>query len=114
MRKMNRREFIGKATLGVGGAFALSQLPTLMAASQYSAMPIGFQSWSVKDMLSKDFGGTLKTMAGQGYQLIEMCSPKGYADSGFGSLIDMKTSDMRKIITDAGLNCPSCHFGFGE
>jgi sugar phosphate isomerase/epimerase len=65
-------------------------------------------------MLSKDFPGTLKLMSGLGYQLVEMCSPKGYSDSGFGSLVNMKTSEMRKIIGDAGLNCPSCHFGFDE
>jgi sugar phosphate isomerase/epimerase len=29
-------------------------------------------------------------------------------------LVDMKPTDMRKIITDSGLNCPSCHFGFSE
>lgn len=114
MRKINRREFFGKTTIALGGAFALSQLPGLMHASIISGMPIGFQSWSVRDMLSKDFPGTLKTMSGQGYQLIEMCSPKGYVDSGFGSLVDMKTSEMRRIITDAGLSCPSCHFGFRE
>jgi sugar phosphate isomerase/epimerase len=26
----------------------------------------------------------------------------------------MKTADIRKAITDAGLSCPSCHFGFEE
>jgi sugar phosphate isomerase/epimerase len=77
-------------------------------------MPIGFQSWTLRDVLVKDFAGTLKKMAAQGYQLVEMCSPKGYVDSGFGPLVNMKTADMRSIITDAGLNCPSCHFGFGE
>ena len=29
-------------------------------------------------MLAKDFAGTLKMMADQGYKLVEMCSPKGY------------------------------------
>ena len=53
-------------------------------------------------------------MAGQGYQLVEMCSPQGYANIGFGPLVNMKTADMRSIITDAGLSCPSCHFGSGE
>ena len=114
MRKLNRRQFIGKTSMGLGGAFALSQLSWLANAAKFSNIPIGFQSWSVRDMLSKDFPGTLKLMSGQGYQLVEMCSPKGYVDSGFGSLVNMKTSDMRKTITDAGLNCPSCHFGFKE
>ena len=53
-------------------------------------------------------------MASQGYQLTEMCSPKGYAQIGYGPLVNMKTSDMKSIINDAGLHCPSCHFGFGE
>ncbi len=111
---MNRREFIGKTAIGAGAAIALSQLPMLARAAAVNNMPIGFQTWSVKDVLVKDFAGTLKMMADQGYQLVEMCSPKGYVDSGFGPLVDMKTADMRSIITDAGLNCPSCHFGFGE
>jgi len=114
MRKLNRRQFIDKATVGLSGAFALSQLSWLIDAAKISDMPIGFQSWSVKDKLATDFPGTLKLMSGLGYQLVEMCSPKGYSDLGFGSLVNMKTSDMRKIITDAGLNCPSCHFGFNE
>ena len=114
MRKLNRRQFIGKTSMGLGSVFALSQLPWLVSAAKFTNIPIGFQSWSVRDMLSKDFPGTLKLMSSQGYQLVEMCSPKGYVDSGFGSLVNMKTSDMRKTITDAGLNCPSCHFGFKE
>lgn len=115
MNKINRRAFIGKTTMGLGAALALSQLPKqLLAHASLSNIPLGFQTWVVKDMLGKDFAGTLKMVAGQGYQLVEMCSPKGYADIGFGSLVNMKTTDMRGIINDAGLNCPSCHFGYGE
>jgi len=86
----------------------------LLAHAARIDMPIGFQSWTVKEMLSKDFAGTLKTMSGMGYKLIEMCSPKGYEKIGFGAFAAMKAADMRKIINDAGLTCPSCHFGFGE
>ncbi|HMG67627.1 MAG TPA: TIM barrel protein [Chitinophagaceae bacterium] len=115
MKKINRRDFVGKMTMGIGAAFALSKLPgQLLSGAMFNNMPIGFQTWTVKDVLVKDFAGTLKMMAGQGYQLVEMCSPKGYVDSGFGPLVNMKTAEMRSIITDAGLNCPSCHFGFGE
>jgi hypothetical protein len=32
-------------------------------------------------------------MSSQGYKLIEMCSPKGYATLGFGALRNMKTAD---------------------
>ncbi len=113
--KINRREFIGKTTMVLGAAFASSYLPKrLLGDAAFNNIPIGFQSWSVREMLAKDFAGTLKMVAGQGYKLVEMCYPKGYATSGFGPLVNMKTTDMRSIITDAGLNCPSCHFGFGD
>jgi len=114
MSKLNRRAFIGKAVMGWGGALALSHLPELLHAATMKNIPIGFQSWSVKDTLGKDFTGTLKTMSGMGYKLIEMCSPAGYASLGFGSLVNIKPADLRRMITDTGLSCPSCHFGFPE
>ena len=115
MKKLNRRAFITKAAMGTGAALALLQLPTeLFANAAVNDIPVGFQSWTIKDQLSKDFPGTLKSMSAQGYKLIEMCSPKGYATIGFGAFVDMKPADMRKIINDAGLSCPSCHFGSAE
>jgi sugar phosphate isomerase/epimerase len=115
MKKMNRRQFIGRSAFGLGSAFLLAQLPgELLAFSKKENMPIGFQSWSVKDMLGKDLPGTLKMMKDLGYSQVEMCSPKGYADIGFGPLAKMKTSDLRKTIEDAGIGCISCHYGFGE
>src|SRR5205085_9874420 len=112
MKKINRRAFIGKTTIGLGSAFALSQLPKqLFAYASTFDIPLGFQTWVVKDSLAKDFAGTLKMVAAQGYKLVEMCSPKGYVSSGFGPLVNIKPADMRNIITDAGLSCPSCHFG---
>jgi sugar phosphate isomerase/epimerase len=115
MKKLNRREFITKTAMGTGAALALSQLPEeLFANAAFNDIPVGFQSWTIKEQLSKDFAGTLKMMSSQGYKLIEMCSPKGYATIGFGAFVDMKPADMRKIISDAGLTCPSCHFGSAE
>lgn len=115
MSTLNRRAFISKTAIGLGGALAMSHLPELLRAHEpLKSIPIGFQSWSVKDMLGKDFTGTMKTMAGMGYKLIEMCSPAGYAMIGFGPLANIKPADMRRMISDAGLSCPSCHFGFPE
>lgn len=115
MKKLSRREFITKATVGAGAALALTQLPNeLFANAAFNDIPVGFQSWTIKEQLSKDFAGTLKMMSSQGYKLIEMCSPKGYATIGFGAFVDMKPADMRKIINDNGLTCPSCHFGSAE
>ncbi|HTQ64571.1 MAG TPA: TIM barrel protein [Puia sp.] len=117
MKNVNRRKFIRQAALGLGGAFALSQIPELGFTHEffkYSDIPIGFQTFPIRDMLSKDFSGTMKTMAGFGYKQLELCSPQGYAQIGFGFLKDMKPADIKKTINDAGLTCQSCHFGFPE
>ena len=117
MNTFNRRQFIGKSILGLGSATLLSQLPlTGLAdiAGSRPKHPVGFQVYTIREMLVKDFPGTLKMMAGLGYKGVEMCSPSGYISSGFEPLVKMKPEDMRKIITDAGLLCESSHFTFGE
>ncbi len=114
---MNRREFFGKTAMGIGATMLASQFPmNLEAATAAKAFkkPLGFQVWTVKDQLIKDFSGTLKMMAGQGYQSVEMCSPPGYVSSGFGPLVSMKPSEMKKIVEDAGLILESTHYGMGE
>jgi sugar phosphate isomerase/epimerase len=112
---MNRRAFLNTTATSLGGAFFLPHLPAhLLAATRLLNIPLGFQSWVVKDALVSDFSGTLKKMAAEGFKSVELCSPKGYETMGFGPLVAMKVSDMRSIITDAGLSCPSCHFTFSE
>jgi sugar phosphate isomerase/epimerase len=114
---MNRRQFFEKTAMGIGATMLASQFPmNLDAATTAKALkkPLGFQVWTVKDQLIKDFSGTLKMMAGQGYQSVEMCSPPGYVSSGFGPLVSMKASEMKKIVEDAGLILESTHYGMGE
>lgn len=112
---MNRRTFIKKTSTGLAAAWVLSHLPQqLFAQGSFLDIPIGFQTFPIREMLSKDFAGTLKMMADMGYKVTEMCSPKGYEKAGYAPLIEMKTTDMKKIINDSGLDCPSCHFGFAE
>ncbi len=117
MNTLNRRQFIGKSVLGLGSAALLSHLPLTGHAdiiSSHPKHPVGFQVYTIREMLVKDFTGTLKMMAKLGYQGVEMCSPRGYISSGFEPLVKMKPGEMRKIITDAGLTCESSHFTFGE
>lgn len=114
---INRRQFIGKSAIGIGSAILASQIPTgLFATTNPKALkkPLGFQVWTIKDQLVKDFSGTLKMMAGLGYQSVEMCSPPGYESSGFGPLINLKAKEMRKIVEDAGLVLESTHYGMDE
>jgi sugar phosphate isomerase/epimerase len=110
---MNRRQFT-KTTISAVAALAFYRSTAAALARNYKTIPLGFQSWPIKDMLGKDFPGTLKTMSGMGYKLIELCSPTGYKDIGFGFLSGMPTAGIKKTIEDAGLHCPSCHFGFAE
>jgi sugar phosphate isomerase/epimerase len=117
MKKLSRRDFLGKSALGIGSAVIGSQFPVDLIAGQTSAivkMPVGFQVWTIKDSLVKDFPGTLKKMAALGYQSMEMCSPPGYESSGFGPLMNLKAKEMKQIINDAGLICPSSHYGMVE
>jgi len=76
-------------------------------------MPIGCQTWPVRQMIAKDFPGTLKMLAAAGFQAVELCSPVGYADDGFAALANYGWN-LRNVITGAGLVCTSCHFTIDE
>ena len=77
-------------------------------------MPIGCQTWPVREMIAKDFPGTIKLLAQAGFQSIELCSPVGYADSGFAGLAKYSGTEIKKIMSDAGVTCISSHFGIDE
>ena len=47
---------------------------------------------------AKDFPGTIKLLADTGFQRIELCSPAGYAESGFGDIGKYKGAELRKIL----------------
>jgi sugar phosphate isomerase/epimerase len=92
---------------------AMSLAATALRADPLG-MPIGCQTYPVREALGKDFEGTLRQIAAIGYRTIEMCSPPGYRNAGYGPLVDMKAAAMRKTIQDAGLRCESCHYQFRE
>jgi sugar phosphate isomerase/epimerase len=102
MSMISRRELVG----GIAAVGWLRAAPL--------GLPIGCQVYPVRELLAKDFPGTLRELAGIGYRSIEMCSPPGYERSGFGALVGMKASEMRRIIQDAGLRCESSHYQFRE
>jgi sugar phosphate isomerase/epimerase len=77
-------------------------------------MPIGCQTWPVRQMIAKDFPGTIKQLAAIGFQTIELCSPVGYADNDFSGLAKYSGSELRKILRDAGVTCVSSHFTIEE
>jgi sugar phosphate isomerase/epimerase len=116
MSTMTRREFLrttgrqvavaGLLSTGAGGALELRANPL--------GLPLGCQTWPVREMIAKDFPGTIKQLAAAGFQSIELCSPMGYAEYGFGGLSKYTPAELKKILSDAGVTCISSHFGIDE
>lgn len=108
MKRLSRRQFFEKSTMGLGAAFVAGKLPLDAGSLKKTVkMPLGFQIWTVREMLLKDFPGTLKNIAGMGYKSVEMCSPPGY---GFKPLMSMSAKEMKTIVNDAGLTLTSTHY----
>ncbi len=113
---MTRREFLkttgkqaalaGLLSAGAAGALELRANPL--------GLPLGCQTWPVREMIAKDFPGTLKQLTAAGFQNIELCSPAGYAEYGFGGLAKYTPAELKKILSDAGVTCISSHFGIDE
>jgi len=61
-------------------------------------MPIGLQLYSVRELLPKDFGGTLRKVREAGYTRVEAA---GYYDK--------TAAEFRRAMDDAGLRCVSTH-----
>jgi sugar phosphate isomerase/epimerase len=104
MSPISRRLFLG-------GAAAAACLPL---RADPLGMPIGCQTYPVRDALGKDLDGTLHQLASIGYRTIEMCSPPGYANGGFGPLTKFSASQLRQKIESAGLACRSSHYQWRE
>src|SRR5438067_4677349 len=113
MISISRREFCKVATTQVAAIGILSTGVRKLGANPLG-MAIGCQTWPVRDMIAKDFPGTIKQLAAAGFQTIELCSPVGYAEHGFGGLAKYSGAELRKILADAGVTCISSHFGIKE
>jgi len=113
MSRISRREFFKNAATSAAMAGFLSGTVQELSANPLG-MPIGCQTWPVRDMIAKDFPGTIKMLAAAGFQRVELCSPIGYSDSGFSGLAKYKGVELRKILADAGVKCISSHFGIDE
>jgi sugar phosphate isomerase/epimerase len=113
MSEISRREFVKTAATYTAAASFLSAGAFKLHAAPLG-MPIGCQTWPVREMIAKDFPGTMKQLSDAGFQSIELCSPAGYAEFGFGGLAKYKGAELRKILSDQGITCVSSHFGIDE
>ena len=113
MSEISRRAFLKDAAKGAAAAGFLSAGARELRANPLG-MPIGCQTWPVRAMIDKNFPGTIKQLAEAGFQTIELCSPVGYADSGFAGLGKYTGAELRRILGDAGVSSVSSHFGIEE
>jgi sugar phosphate isomerase/epimerase len=113
MSEISRRAFIKNAATSAAAASFLSASAFELSANPLG-LPIGCQTWPVREGIAKDFPGTIKQLAATGFHHIELCSPVGYDDSGFGGLAKYKGSELRKMLNDWGVHCISSHFSMEE
>ena len=116
MSIMTRRGFLSSTVkqAAVAGVAGLLSAGAMELYANPLGLPIGCQTWPVRQALGKDFPGTIKELAAAGFQNVELCSPVGYAEYGFGGLAKYSTTELRKILSDAGVNCVSSHFTIVE
>jgi sugar phosphate isomerase/epimerase len=95
MNHLSRRTFL-KAS-GAFAAAAYTGAGRLEAAPLH--MPIGLQLYSVRNLLPKDFEGTLHQLNAAGYRVVEAA---GYYDKS--------AADFRHAMNQAGLRCISGHY----
>ncbi len=88
---LSRRAFLGSAVLS----------PLLLQAAA-KGIPIGLELYSVRDQLKADLPGTLKTVAGDGYQCVEFFAPY------YNWTLD-QAKVTRKVLDENGLRCFSTH-----
>jgi len=78
-------------------------LPFVMRASAAQTKPpVGLELYSVRDALMKDLTGTVRAVAKMGYQVVEFYSP-------YYSWTPQTATDIRKLMDDLGIRCPSTH-----
>src|ERR1700681_1750915 len=112
MAAISRRKFFSRTA--TGAAAGLLSAGALELGANPLGMPIGCQTYPVRTMIGEDFPGTIKQLADAGFQRIELCSPVGYASSGFGVIAKYKGAELRKIFADLGVKCESSHFAMKE
>lgn len=101
MHETSRRKFL---TRGAGLAFTLTAPGALsrFAWADPIGLPIGIQLYTVGADMRKDAKSTIRQIAAIGYKEVET--------AGFGSL--STASELRKVLDDNGLRCPSAHLQF--
>jgi sugar phosphate isomerase/epimerase len=101
MTSHTRRNFIQSATAAAVYSSPLLRCDRLMASP--FGLPIGLQLYSVREMMAKDYEGTLKQIGALGYQEVETA---GY--------FDRSSEQVKSAMSAAGLKCVSAHYPYAS
>jgi len=98
----------------VAATAALSVVPRTFAKDGHPfTEPLYFQAAAVRDECVKDLPGTLRALRQMGYVGTEFLYLPGFKSlprADFGPLAATPPAQLRRILTDAGVACDSCHF----
>jgi sugar phosphate isomerase/epimerase len=97
MHPISRRGFLTTASASAAGAALWSSVTRLMANPL--GLPIGLQLYSVRDILPKDYGGTLAQLAALGYREVEAAGFFGHSPN-----------EVKQAMDHTGLRCVSAHY----
>ena len=96
MRAMNRRTFIATSI-----AAAVAGTRPAWSAETFHIDRVGLQLYTVRDLMKKDFDGTIAKVAEIGYKEVE-----------FAGYYDRSPQAVRAILEKDGLTSPSTHVGY--
>lgn len=97
MKGISRRTFVKTASASAVAATIWSNIPRLMANPL--GLPLGLQLYSVRDVLPKDYDGTLHKIAALGFQEVEAAGFFGHSPG-----------QVKQAMESAGLRCVSAHY----
>ena len=96
MRAMNRRTFIATSI-----AAAVAGTRPAWSAETFHIDRVGLQLYTLRDLMKKDFDGTIAKVAQIGYKEVE-----------FAGYYDRSPQAVRAILEKDGLTSPSTHVGY--
>ncbi len=101
MVQVSRRSFLKTATASAACTALWNGAPRLMANAL--GLPLGLQLYSVRDVLPKDYDGTLHQIAALGYREVEAAGFFGHTPA-----------EVKQSMDRAGLHCVSAHYPLSQ
>src|SRR6185437_1641834 len=102
IHRQSRRNFLKSGGAALIGSVTLLSNRNLLAATHLD-LPLGIQLYSVRDLLPKDYEGTLQQIASLGYREVEA--------AGF---YQHTAPEVKAALRNTGLRCVSSHYSYND